>query len=98
MDVGVWKGGRIGAFRGIRDGQRGYGSTVFGTKGIVQGGGFDGYEPLLVEIVRFFKTGKPPISAEETLEIFAFMEAAHQSKAQGGAKITLDSVLKKAGR
>ena len=56
--VGIWEGGRIGSFRGIRDGQRGYGATVFGSKGIVQGGGFDGYAPLIVEIVKFYKTGK----------------------------------------
>jgi hypothetical protein len=96
MAVGVWKGGRIGTFRGIRDGQHGYGSTVFGTKGIFPGGGFDGYEPLLVEIVRFFKTGKPPVSAEETLEIFAFMEAADESKRLGGRPVTLESVMQQA--
>lgn len=94
--TGVWEGGRIGTFRGIRDGRRGYGATVFGTKGIVQGGGFDGYEPLIVEIVKFFKTGKPPVSEAETLEIFAFMEAADESKRQGGCPVTLESVMKKA--
>lgn len=94
--VGVWKDGRIGTFRGLRDGQRGYGSTVFGTKGIVPGGGFDGYEPLIVEIIRFFKTGKPPVSADQTLEIFAFMEAADESKRNGGCPVTLDSVMEKA--
>jgi len=93
---GVWEGGRIGSFRGIRDGRRGYGSTVFGTKGIVPGGNFDGYEPLIVEIVKFFKTGKPPVSEEETLEIFAFMEAADESKRQGGRPVTLESVMQKA--
>ena len=36
--VGVWKDGRIGTFRGIRNSRRGYGSTVFGSKGIVPGG------------------------------------------------------------
>ncbi|MFH1266240.1 MAG: Gfo/Idh/MocA family oxidoreductase, partial [Planctomycetota bacterium] len=50
--VGVWEGGRIGSVRGIRDSQRGYGSTVFGTKAILPAGGFGGYEPLLVEIVK----------------------------------------------
>ena len=94
--VGVWKGGRVGSFRGIREGQRGYGATVFGTKGVVQGGGFDGYEPLIVEIVKFFKTGKPPVSEAETLEIFAFMEAADESKRQGGKPVTLESVMEKA--
>ena len=94
--VGVWNDGRIGTFRGIRQGQRGYGSTVFGTKGIVPGGAFDGYEPLIVEIVKFFKTGKPPVSEAETLEIFAFMEAADESKRQGGRPVALETVLKKA--
>jgi len=96
LAVGVWKDGRIGTFRGIRQGQRGYGSTVFGTNGIVPGGGFDGYEPLIVEIIKFFKTGKPPISEQETLEIFAFMEAADESKRRGGCPVTLESVMKKA--
>ena len=96
MAIGVWSDGRIGTFRGIRQGQRGYGSTVFGSKGIVPGGGFDGYEPLIVEIINFFKTGKPPVSEDETLEIFAFMEAAEESKRQGGCPVTLESVMKKA--
>lgn len=94
--VGVWNDGRIGTFRGIRQGQRGYGSTVYGTKGIVPGGTFDGYEPLIVEIVKFFKSGKSPVSEAETLEIFAFMEAADESKRQGGSPVTLESVMKKA--
>lgn len=94
--VGVWDDGRIGTFRGIRDGARGYGSTVFGTKAILPGGGFGGYEPLIVEIIRFFKTGKAPVSAEETLEIFAFMEAADESKRLGGVPVTLSSVMEKA--
>jgi predicted dehydrogenase len=96
LAVGVWKDGRIGTFRGIRDGQRGYGSTVFGTKGIVPGGGFDGYEPLIVEIIRFFKSGKAPVSSEQTLEIFAFMEAADESKRLGGRPVTLESVMQQA--
>ena len=94
--VGVWDDGRIGTVRGIRAGKRGYGSTIFGTKGIVAGGGFDGYEPLIMEIVEFFKTGKPPVLPEETLEIFAFMEAADESKRQGGRAVTLQSVMQRA--
>lgn len=96
MAVGVWNDGRIGTFRGIRQGSRGYGSTVFGTKGLVPGGTFDGYEPLIVEIIKFFKSGKPPVTEAETLEIFAFMEAADESKRQGGRPVTLESVMKKA--
>jgi predicted dehydrogenase len=94
--VGRWNDGRVGTFRGLRDGAAGYGATVFGSKGIVQSGGYDGYQPMVVEIVKFFKTGKPPVSAQETLEIYAFMEAADESKRQGGAPVTLESVLAKA--
>ncbi len=96
LSVGVWEGGRIGTFRGIREGQRGYGATVFGTKGIVRAGGFGGYEPLIVEIIRFFQSGKPPVTQEQTLEIFAFMEAADESKRRGGVPVTLDSVMQAA--
>lgn len=95
--VGVWKDGRIGTFRGLRgDNAKGFGATVFGTKGVVPSGGFEGYKPLVAEIVKFFKTGKAPVSPEETLEIFAFMEAADESKRQQGVPVTLESVLKKA--
>jgi hypothetical protein len=91
--AGVWSGGRLGTFRGILKGPVGFGATAFGEKGIVAVNGFDGYEPLLAEIVTFFKTGKPPVSVQQTLEIYAFMEAADESKRQGGVPVSLDSVL-----
>ena len=94
--VGVWEDGRIGTFRGIRDGRRGYGGQVFGTKGNAPAGTYEGYTPLLIEIAKFFRTGKPPVSADQTLEIFAFMEAADESKRQGGCPVTLESVMAKA--
>ncbi len=94
--AGVWNGGRIGTFRGLRQGAAEYGATVFGSKGIVPGGSDVGYEPLLVEVCKFFRTGKPPVSAEQTIEIFAFMEAADESKRQGGKPVTLETVMAKA--
>ncbi len=100
LAAGVWKGGRVGTFRGIRTpeggGKADYGGTAFGTKGIEQVGTYGGYRPLVVEIVRFFRTGKAPVTEEETLEIYAFMEAADESKRQGGKPVTLESVLAKA--
>ena len=94
--VGVWNDGRIGSFRGIRDGKGDYGAMVFGSKANLPSGGYAGYEPLVVEIAKFFKTGKPPVSAAETLEIYAFMQAADESKQQGGASVSIESVLEKA--
>ncbi|MFO0888474.1 MAG: Gfo/Idh/MocA family oxidoreductase [Isosphaeraceae bacterium] len=96
LAAGVWKGGRIGTFRGLREGKADYGATVFGTKGIAPSGGYAGYKPLVVEICKFFRTGTPPVSAEETIEIFAFMEAADESKRQGGKPVTIESVMAKA--
>jgi predicted dehydrogenase len=94
--TGVWKGGRIGTYRGIRKAAASSGATVFGSKAIVEQKGGGGYEVLCQEIGRFFKTRKPPVSAEETIEIFAFMEAADESKRQGGAPVSLAAVLTKA--
>jgi predicted dehydrogenase len=94
--VGTWEGGRVGTFRGIRKGKSGYGGTAFGTNGIAEIGSYGGYRPLLVECVKFFRTGEPPVSEQETLEIYAFMEAADESKRQGGVPVTLESVFAKA--
>jgi len=47
------------------------------------------YRPLVMEIVKFFQTGKPPVANEETLEMFAFMDAAQRSKEQGGRPVAL---------
>jgi hypothetical protein len=91
--VGQWSGGRVGTFRGMRAGYRGYGGIAFGSGETRAVGGNDGYKPLLVEIVRFFRTGKAPVSARETVEIYAFMEAADESKRQGGMPVALESVL-----
>jgi len=65
------------------------------TKGVAEIGPYDGYEPLLIEIINFFRTGKVPVSPEETMEICAFMEAADESKRRGGESITLESIFAK---
>src|SRR5690606_3978927 len=78
--VGVWEDGRIGTFRGTRNGKSAYGGTVYGETGNMTLGPFGGYNPLLKQIIQFFDSGIPPVSAQETLEIVAFIEAADQSK------------------
>jgi predicted dehydrogenase len=93
--TGVWKDGRVGTYRGIRRNKADFGAVAFGSKAIVAAGKGGGYEALCNEIGRFFKTGKPPVSADETIEIFAFMEAADESKRKGGA-VSLAEVLAKA--
>ena len=45
---------------------------------------------------KFFKGGPAPVTPAETLEVFGFMEAAHESKRQNGAPVKIEDVLKKA--
>jgi predicted dehydrogenase len=94
--VGQWKGGRLGTVRGTRMGPHAYGGTAFGEKGIAPLGGFETYQPLVAEILGFFQAGRPPVSPEATLEIYAFMQAADESKRRGGEAVTLVEVLERA--
>ena len=94
--VGVWDGGRIGSFRGIRTGNAGYGARVFTEKAIVDAGQYDGYGPLVDEICKFFDTLQPPVDPQETIEIFALMTAADVSKAENGRVVTLQEVIERA--
>ena len=90
--VGTWHDGRIGTFRGTRTGHHGYGGIVHGEKGHVPISKHQGYTSLLYKIVEFFETGVSPVDSAETLEIFAFMAAADESKKRGGKAVQLTKV------
>jgi predicted dehydrogenase len=110
--TGTWADGRVGVYRGIRQGALKYSAVVFGDKGVSPAGVYGhgvpvkgvaptddrymGYEGVAVEIAKFFKTRTPPVSAAETTEVFAFLEAAEESKRRGGAPVKLADVLAKA--
>jgi len=87
--TGVWNDGRIGTVRGIRTGAANIAGTAFGEKGISPLGPFGSYVPLLEKILAFFDTGVPPVAEAETLEIFAFMNAADLSRTENGKSISL---------
>lgn len=89
---GTWEGGRKGVFYE----NKGYGGKALGDKGEADVGSYDGYDPLLYSAVHFFRTGVAPVTPEETLEIYAFMEAADESKRRNGAEVTLKEVMDKA--
>lgn len=110
--TGTWNDDRVGTFRGIKKGALKYSATVFGDKGVSTAGIYGhgvpvkgvvptndkymGYEGIAIEMAKFFKGGVAPVTASETLEIFAFMEAAHESKRQKGAQIRVADILEKA--
>jgi hypothetical protein len=94
--TGVWKDGRVGTFRGLRGGKTEYGLVAFGSKAVVTEKLGGDYGPLLSTMAGFFRSGKPPVSADETIELFTFLEAAHESTRQGGIPIKLADILAKA--
>ena len=101
----LWKDGRIGTYRGIKEGAVKDSATVFGDKGVSTSGIYGhgipvkgvvptndkyvGYEGLATEIAKFFKGGPVPVTPAETLEIFSLMQAAEESKAKNGAVVPL---------
>lgn len=93
--TGVWSGGRVGTLYGLRTGSEPHKVIIFGTKGVAEQQDGGNYAPMVREIIRFFRTGEVPVSPEETLEMFAFMEAAQESIRQGGAPVHIGEVLAK---
>lgn len=96
--VGIWDNDRIGTYRGIRKGKVTHSGVAYGLNEILPAGSFNdvGHRPLVIEMLRFFKTGISPVSMEETLAIHVFMEAADESKRLGGIPVSMQTVLAKA--
>lgn len=94
--TGVWEDGKVGTLRGLRNQATPNQVIIFGTKAVLSQGPGSGYGPMLVEAAKFFKTREVPVSPRETIEIFAFMEAADESKRQGGVPVSVADVLEKA--
>ena len=89
--VGKWKDGRLGSVRALRPYGK-FGAVVFRPDQKVNQSdpkSVDSYRPLLVEIVKFFETKEPPFPNQQTLEEFAFMDAAQRSREAGGAPMKL---------
>jgi hypothetical protein len=92
--TGVWADGKVGTLRGLRDQATPHQVILFGEKKVaLQQEGPSDYAPLVAEIVKFFQTGVVPVDPKITVEMFAFMEAADESKRRGGVPVTLEEVL-----
>ena len=95
--TGIWNDGRLGTFTGIRNGKSDFGGTCFCEKEVVQLVPYTGYNPLLKEIIKFFSTGIAPVSALETMQILAFMDAAQESKQQQAKLVDIETVYRSRG-
>jgi hypothetical protein len=87
-----WRDGRLGSMRALRP-YSDYGAVVFrkNAKGQTSQVSVPSPEhaPLSRDVVKFFTTGILPVSNEETLELFAFLDAAQRSKDAGGRPMRL---------
>ncbi|MEX0718380.1 MAG: Gfo/Idh/MocA family oxidoreductase [Planctomycetaceae bacterium] len=90
--VGKWDGDRVGTYREAE----GYGGFAEGTKGTAKLGSRIPYREQVVAFVGFFRTGVVPVEPEETIEIFAFMDASVESERRNGAPIELAPLIEKA--
>lgn len=83
-----WKDGRIGTMRALRP-YSDYGVVQFRKAGERQVSETTSVKPdpaaLAHDLVSFFQTRVPPVPNGETLELFAFLDAAQRSKDAGGA-------------
>lgn len=84
--VGHWRDGRVGVLRGARP-RSSYGFLAFTAEQATHVA-IDTrylYRELLVQVVRFFASGVPPVDPAETVEVMAFMESALHSAGRDGA-------------
>ena len=94
--TGIWSNGRVGTLIGLRNQATPHKVVLFGADAVAEQQGDGDYAPLVVEIIKFFQTRVAPIAPEETIEIFAFMEAADESKRLGGTPVKIADVIEKA--
>ncbi len=95
--TGDWGDGRIGNYRGLKNKMQKYGGQAFGEKGVSYLGDFENFNPMVDEILHYFSTGEVPVQPNETIEIFAFMEAAHESTKNNGNWVLINDILEKSG-
>lgn len=88
--TGRWAGGHVGTVRTSKPSGE-YGAVAFSKEGVQQSPAKTTYSyvPLVRDIVRFFETGVVPVDNQQTLEVFAFMDAAQRSKQGNGARTRL---------
>lgn len=91
--TGVWSGGKVGTLRGLRNATAPSRVIAFGSKAVADRPAGAGYAELAREIISFIRSGNPPVSADETIEMFAFMEAADESRRNGGRPVSIKLII-----
>jgi virulence factor len=93
----IWKDGRLGTVRGLRDGSTAYGFTAFCEHGVIPQAvsARYSYRNLCQNIVQTLQLKVPPVTSLQTLEVIAFALAALQSEQSGGQMMEIEKLLQK---
>jgi Oxidoreductase family, NAD-binding Rossmann fold len=92
VTTGVWRDGRIGTVRGDRAGNKYFGGVVHreGTNQWVDAE--KGLRPdlgLTRAVMDFFRGAPAPVALDEMVELVRFLEAANESRDNGGREVVL---------
>lgn len=94
MIIGDWGDGKIGTYRGLKNGMQEYGGQAFGNNEVSYLGTFENADSLIEEILHYFDTGEVPVEPSETIELFAFMDAAQKSEEEKGNWVSIEDMFK----
>jgi len=98
--TGVWKGKRSGtlhALHGLPHGSKAIKLVRFDGDQVSEQKSQGDHTNMLREVIKFFETKTPQITAGQTLEIYGFLEAAERSRQHGGVPISVREVLLEVG-
>jgi hypothetical protein len=92
---GEWTNGRLATLRGIHTGSTAYGFTAFCQHAIIPqptSARFS-YRNLCTQIVETLRTGRPPVTRQQTMEVIGFALAALESEQSGRQRVHLPAPL-----
>lgn len=98
--TGIWHGSRTGTLHALHRlpmHSKAYKLVRFDGEEVFEQKTQGDYTPMLREIIKFFESKTPPVSAAQTLEIYGFLQAAEESRLQGGVPVSVREVLRQAG-
>lgn len=98
--TGIWRGERTGTLHAMHRlpmHSKVYKLVRFDGEEVFEQKTQGDYTPMLREIIKFFETKTPPVTAAQTLEIYGFLQAAEESRQLGGVPVSVSEVLAKAG-
>jgi predicted dehydrogenase len=89
----TWPDGRVGTVHGVREAHTKFGCTIHRKKGMQFVDAYSGsrspYSAMLEAILRTVPNGKSDVDPKDSLEVIRLIEAANESRSNGGRAVKL---------